>query len=126
VGTALAHCANPETRERYFDLYSPEIVFHGYDGVAPGLASVKQFYGALWSAFPDARVDVEEFIESGDKVVVRFAPTGTHLGIFNGIPATGRAFRMPGITILRFENGKCVERRSIADFMKLMAQIAPS
>jgi steroid delta-isomerase-like uncharacterized protein len=120
---AIAHFGNPATRDSYFDLYSEDIVLHGYEGVKPGLASVKQFYAGIWSAFPDAAVTIEDVIESGDKLAARFVMTGTHGGPFLGIPATGIAIRLPGITILRFDAGKCVERWSVADFMKVLTQI---
>lgn len=123
TGRALRHFADPATRESYFDLYSDTVVLHGYDGVEPGLESVKRFYAALWTAFPDAAVEVHDTIESGGKLVLRFTLTGTHLGVFQGIPATGKPIRMPGMTILRFEEGRCVERWSLADFLKLLGQI---
>lgn len=120
---ALADFADPASRSSYFDLYSPDIVLHGYDGVEPGLENVKRFYEGIWTAFPDARVEVEDLLEGGDKLVVRFTLTGTHGGPFNGIPATGKPIRLPGITILRFDGGKCVERWSVADFLKVLGQI---
>jgi hypothetical protein len=36
--------ADPKTRQDYFRLYSDDIVLHGYQGVEPGLESVKHFY----------------------------------------------------------------------------------
>lgn len=120
---ALSNFGNPATRQAYFDLYADNVVLQGYDGVAPGLENVKQFYAAIWSAFPDAAVELEDAFETGDRLACRFTMTGTHLGTFNGIPSTGKPIRLPGITILRFENGKCVERWSVADFLKLLGQI---
>lgn len=120
---ALTYFADPVMRERYFELYDAAVVLHGYAGVAPGLENVKQFYAGLWSAFPDARVNVEEVFTANEKVVCRFVMTGTHQGLFNGIPATGKSIALPGITILRFADGKCVERWSQADFLGLLGQI---
>src|SRR5437763_17057692 len=37
--TALTHFSDPATRERYFDLYDPSCVLHGYPGVEPGIAT---------------------------------------------------------------------------------------
>jgi steroid delta-isomerase-like uncharacterized protein len=120
---ALTHFADPAARERYFDLYDPAIVLHGYAGVEPGLANAKSFYAGIWSAFPDARVNIEDVFTAADKVVCRFVMTGTHQGNFNGIPATGKPIALSGISILRFANGKCVERWSQADFLGLLAQL---
>jgi steroid delta-isomerase-like uncharacterized protein len=120
---ALERFADPARREEYFNLYSDDIVLHGYQGVDPGLAGVRQFYAVLWAAFPDARVRVEDVLEAGDKLAVRFVMTATHQGPFLGVPATGRAVQLPGITILRFAGDKCVERWSTADFLAVLAQI---
>jgi predicted ester cyclase len=120
---ALLHFANPASREAYFQLYDPAVVLHGYDGVEPGLESLKKFYQGIWGAFPDARVEVEDVVEAGDKLAVRFTMTGTHQGDFNGVAATGAPFRLPGMTILRFAGGCCVERWSVADFLSLMRQL---
>lgn len=120
---AIENFGKLETREKYFDLYDDNAVLRGYAGVEPGLESIKQFYGQFWTAFPDAHITVEDLLESGDKVVCRFVVNATHGGNFMGVPATGNPVSLPGITILRFANGKCVERWSQADFLGTMVQI---
>ena len=107
----------------YLDLYDPGVVLHGYQGVEPGLEGVRRFYEAFWSAFPTSRITLEDVIPEGDEVACRFTLRATHGGEFNGIPATGREVTLPGITILRFAGGKCVERWSQADFLGLMQQL---
>jgi predicted ester cyclase len=124
---ALRHFADPATHDLYFDLYDPSIVLHGYQGVEPGIESVKQFYrAAIWGAFPDAKVQILDTIEdqTGSLLTCRFLLTGTHLGPFLGMPATGKPFEMNGMSILRFNaEAKCVERWSVADFLAVLMQI---
>ncbi len=115
--------ADPSTREQYFDLYADDVVLYGYDGVAPGLDGVKAFYKSMWDAFPDLAAIAEDYIEENDKVTVRFELTGTHQGPFLSVPATGSTIRVPGITILRFDQGKCVERWSQLNTLMLLIQI---
>src|SRR3712207_5495128 len=50
---AATHFSTPANRPAYFDLYDANIVLHGYQGVTPGIASVRHFYTAFWAAFPD-------------------------------------------------------------------------
>jgi steroid delta-isomerase-like uncharacterized protein len=120
---AIENFSNPENREKYFELYDDTIVLQGYAGVEPGLGSVKQFYQALWQAFPDSRLTIDDMFADGDKVVCRFAMSATHQGEFMQVPATGKRIILPGITILRFVDGKCVERWSQANFLSVLQQI---
>lgn len=123
VERALECFADPPRRDRYFELYSENVVLHGYNGVDPGLASVKNYYAGIWSVFPDARVIAEDWIETGDKVILRFTMVGTHTQPFLGVEATGLSARLPGMTILRFEDQKCVERWSLTDTLSLLVQL---
>ena len=107
----------------YLRLYAPTIRLVGYAGVEPGIDSVRVFYRALWEAFATPKIAVEDQIAVGDKVVCRFVMTARHTGAFQGLPATGRDIVLPGITILRFDDGRCVERWSQADFLGLMVQL---
>ena len=95
VESALVCFADPQRRERYFDVYSENVILHGYGGVEPGLDSVRRYYAGVWSVFPDARVIAEDLIEAGDKVILRFTMTGTHTQPFLGIKMTGRSVRIP-------------------------------
>lgn len=120
---ALENFNRPASREAYFDLYHPNCTLHGYAGVGPGLEGIKQFYAGIWTAFPDAKVVAHDWVIAGDKVVVRFTFKGTHQGELMGIPPTGKAFAVSGLTILRFANGQCVERWSQTDFLGILQQV---
>ncbi len=120
---AIAHFNDPPNRTRYLDLYAPDAVLHGYQGVEPGLASIRQFYEAFWAAFPDSHLTIDDVLTEGDKLACRFSLRATHQGELMGIPASGKPIQLPGITILRFREGKCVERWSQADFLGLLQQI---
>lgn len=109
--------------EGYLQLYAEDAVLHGYAGVGPGLPNIRGFYQAFFAAFPNATLRLEDLIPAGDTVTCRFTVSGTHQGPFQGLPATHRTFSVPGITILRFAGGKCVERWSQADFLLLMQQL---
>jgi predicted ester cyclase len=123
VEKALANFSDPLRRDQYFELYAPEIVLHGYGGVGPGIDSVKHYYYGFWDAIPDARVAADDIIEAPDKVVVRFSLTGTHRGRLLGIDGTGKTIQLTGMTILRFQEQRCVERWSVTDSLALAAQL---
>lgn len=107
----------------YLQLYDEGVILHGYAGVEPGLASVRRFYEGFWQAFPDSRLIFEDVFASGDRVACRFFVEGIHGGPFLGLEPTGREVRLPGITILRFQGNRCVERWSQADFLGLLVQL---
>ncbi|HBY97986.1 MAG: ester cyclase [Ardenticatenaceae bacterium] len=92
-------------------------------GLPPGLAGARLFYAGFAAAFPDAQLSFDDVISEGDKVAVRYYVAMTHQGEFQGIPPTGKHLTLPGITILRFGDGKVVERWNEADFMGLLQQM---
>ena len=49
-------------------------------GMEPTKEGVKQLFRMYRASFPDLRMDVEEVLPSGDKVVGRIRATGTHTG----------------------------------------------
>jgi len=120
---AIAQFNDPSQRTSYFDLYAAHAVLHGYSGVEPGIESIKSFYTAFWSAFPDASVTIDHLMAEGNQVACCFTITGTHRGEYLGIPATGREVSFTGITILRFVDGRCIERWSQADSVGLLQQL---
>jgi predicted ester cyclase len=120
---ALECFADPSGRDEYFRLYSDDIVLHGYQGVEPGLESVKRFYNSFWATFPDACVTVQELIEQGDTLVARYVITGTQHQAFMGVAAAGRRIELPGISVLHFRRGQCFERWACSDSLLLLSQI---
>ena len=105
-----------------------EIVVKDYVGHTPlgnlhGPQGAKDFENLLHTAFPDYTVRVEDQITEGDKVVTRWIGSGTHQGPFQGMPATGKAIEMEGLTIFRIVNGKLVEGWTIPDLVSLLQQI---
>ncbi len=120
---ALKCFADPQKREEYFRFYSDDILLHGYQGIEPGLESVKQFYYAFWKIFPDAQVIVQDLIGEGDTLVARYTITGTMEQAFMGVAATGQRIELPGISILHFRNGRCFERWTCSDSLVLLNQI---
>jgi predicted ester cyclase len=116
-------CWNAGDLSGYLQLYDEGVILHGYAGVEPGLASVRRFYEGFWQAFPGSRLVFEDVFASDDRVACRFVVEGVHAGPFLGLEPTGRKISLPGITILRFQRGRCVERWSQADFLSLLAQL---
>lgn len=88
-----------------------------------GREGAKQQILTFRTAFPDLHLTIDEMIETGDKVVMRWTATGTHLGELTGLAPTGARITTTGITIDRFQDGKTVESWSNWDTLGLMRQL---
>jgi steroid delta-isomerase-like uncharacterized protein len=109
--------------EGYLRLYDDGIQLHGYSPEPMGKAEVRAFYEAIFAAFSSPPLEFHEVLWDGDTATIRFTMGGTHVGEFMGVPATGKAIAVPGITILRFEGDRVIERWSQADMLGLLVQL---
>src|SRR5262245_36633385 len=76
------------------------------------------------SAFPDFEVEVLHTVIEGDRAVDHIASTGTHLGDFMGVPATGKPISTSAIVIsLLDEQGRIAERWQRFGAMQVLQQI---
>jgi steroid delta-isomerase-like uncharacterized protein len=107
------------------DLVADDFVEHqGGPGLPPTKEGTLEFFRMLLAAFPDMRMDVEDMIASGDKVVARVTATATHQGEFMGVAGTGSRVEVQLIDIMRFDDGGLVcEHWGVADLLTLLQQI---
>jgi len=107
------------------DLLAEDFVEHDEaPGLEPSKEGVKQFFRMYLAGFPDLRMDPQDVLASGDKVVARTRGTGTHQGEFMGMPATGRRVDVELIDIIRFEDdGLAHEHWGVFDALKMMQQL---
>jgi steroid delta-isomerase-like uncharacterized protein len=94
-------------------------------GMEPTKNGVKQLFHMYRASFPDLRMDVEEVLPSGDKVVGRIRATGTHTGeAFMGLPASGKSVDVQLIDITRFDDdGLAREHWGVFDALSMMQQL---
>lgn len=107
------------------ELLADDLVEHEETpGLAPTKDGVLEFFRMYTAAFPDLRMEPEDVLPSGDKVVARLSVTGTHEGEFLGIPATGRGIDVQVIDIVRFgDDGLAHEHWGVFDVMTMMQQL---
>lgn len=105
-----------------------EIVVNDYTendllpGQITGREGLKQRVIAFKEAFGQT-FKIEDLLVDGDKVVVRWTCSGTHVGEFKGMPATGKSFTFAGIEIHRLKEGKMVELWRVADELRQLRQL---
>lgn len=90
-------------------LFAPEFVDHSTPGQVAGPAGVRAYFRAVRSGFPDLQVVLEHMIAEEDYVVVRTVWRGTHLGSYEGVPATGCSVSRTLMQIFRLDAGLIVE-----------------
>ncbi len=74
-------------------------------------------------ALPDLRLDVDHILAEDDLVAFRVIIRGTHLGLLQGVTATGKAITITATDIVRFANGKIVEHWGNMDELGLLRQL---
>jgi steroid delta-isomerase-like uncharacterized protein len=104
------------------DVHTPDFVLHSLTGDMK-LKDYMALVDMILNAFPDFKYYPEDIIAEGDKVVVRYILTGTHLGDFSGVPASGKRIKNEGIAILRIKDSKVSEAWMAADSLNIMQQI---
>ena len=90
-------------------IFSVDVVFHYPLGELNGLDAVRQYIGAVRTAFPDIRFTIEDLFAEEDRVACRWTLRGTQTGEFRGNPPSGKQVEVPGNTIFRFSEGKIEE-----------------
>lgn len=74
--------------------------------------------------FPDFRADVLRVWSTPEAVFTRVAYTGTHLGDFSFMPASGRAVRSTGLDVFEFdEQGRVLQHWHETDHWDLFEQL---
>jgi steroid delta-isomerase-like uncharacterized protein len=106
------------------EFYSPDLADYG-DPQSPqtNLEHYRTRINSLMAAFPDLRVEYQDFTCEADRVFSRYTLSGTHQGEFAEIPATGKRVRVSGMDMLRFKDGKVVEHWTQLDMLGFMQQL---
>jgi predicted ester cyclase len=106
---AFAGFNDHDDHDAFFDNYHPDVVLHGYPAGLQGHDGLRAFHEALWEAFPDVRLTVEDLVVESDRAALRYRLQGTHGGPYLGVAPTGLRFDVEGLTLLRVAEGRVVE-----------------
>lgn len=101
---------NQRRVETVHELLTADSYGHTHSGSLRGQDEfVQQVHAPFLDAFPDLHLTVEDTVAEKDRVVVRWRVQGTHKGSGLGLIPTQRRVSFPGMTWLRFGNGKILE-----------------
>ena len=69
-----------------------------------GIDGVRSYYTELINALPDLSIDVKSRHVADEAIIVEVIISGTHLGAWRGLPATGRKIEFPLCGIYTFDD----------------------
>ena len=103
---------------QFINRTAPEGIDNGPGGM------IYTFNQILRPAFPDLKVTIYEQLAEGDLVTTRKTITGTHDGIFMGVPPTGKKITIHVIDIVRVVNGQYYEHWGLNTLSNVLNQLA--
>ena len=106
------------------ELFSPNFVNHSpAEGVSSDLEGFKKYVSMLHAGFSDFSLTIEDMIVEKDRGAARMRFRGVHTGDYMGVPPTKKQVDTTIISILRFDNGKFVERWSVTNRLEIARQL---
>jgi ketosteroid isomerase-like protein len=104
------------------EIFAPRFLFHTIlhaeatpQTVESDPESEKAAYASLKAALGDWDCTIEDILAEGDRVMVRWSSRGRHVGLWNGLPPTGKPITNSRINIFRIANNRIVEVWDITD-----------
>ncbi len=88
-----------------------------------GRQEIANYLAEVRTGFPDFKIEIKRRIGDGDEVAVEWTCTGTHNGVYQSIPATGRRVTISGVSLNRIQGNKIVEERAYFDRLALLQQL---
>jgi predicted ester cyclase len=92
-------------------------------GQKPGFAGVRESFTMFRKGFPDLTMTPNALVAEGDWVCARLTLTGTQKGEWMGMKASGKKFTIQGFDLVRWQNGRAVERYGTFDNAAMMMQL---
>jgi steroid delta-isomerase-like uncharacterized protein len=106
------------------ELCDPGLVDHNpAPGHEPTLAGFKQKVADFKAAFPDIAEELHDIVAGGGTVATRWVVTGSQQQELMGIPATGRAIRVEGMSFYRLEHGRVTDIWTQFDGIAMLQQL---
>jgi steroid delta-isomerase-like uncharacterized protein len=97
-------------------IVAEDLAFRGSLGATlVGREAFKGYVLSIQAAFPDWHNRIDEMLSVGDRVVTRMTWTGTHLGRFGEVDATGSSVEYVGAAFFRVSDGLILEAWVVGD-----------
>jgi limonene-1,2-epoxide hydrolase len=111
---------NKDTMGRLDEFYAPDVLFRDPVSEIRGIAGIRAYYSRMYENVLSIRFDFDKEVGQGDEV---FAPWVMHLR-HKSIEG-GREIVVPGVSHIRFANGKAVYHRDYFDMGAFIYEHVP-
>ncbi|MCB0474577.1 MAG: ester cyclase [Flavobacteriaceae bacterium] len=88
-----------------------------------GIEDFKNYYQNYLTGFSDITFTIKDVFGQGDKIVKHWNFKGKNTGEFFGMPATGRAVDIDGVTLVKMKDGKIAQEQDFMDSTVFMQQL---
>jgi len=103
--------------------FTKDVVMHASPSDVVGIDSARAYYANYLTGFSNVTFTIKDVFGQGEKLVKHWNFSGTHTGLFFGIPATGKKVNIDGVTLVRMSNGKIAEERDFFDNLEFSQQL---
>jgi len=81
-------------------------------------------YRNVWDGFPNLKRDITRWTFGDNSAVIEVTVSGSHEGLFRGLPASGREISLRGIAHFQFDSEGRIEKETVYyDSLTLMRQL---
>ena len=109
------------------DVRAPDFVAFAPESLEPDPLRSEawaEFLAGFVEGFPDLRLTIEDSVGEGELVAQRIHFEGTHTGVFQGLPPTGRKVSFEGLELNRHgADGRVLEHWFQLDALSLLQQL---
>ena len=120
----FAEAVNKGNFDLFREAVAPECLDHDpAPGQGRGPEGYRKFFSAMREAFPDLSVAPDTMVADEESLAFAYTMTGTHQGVLMGIAPTGKKMSIRGVAILKFRDGKMVERWGSSDQLGMLQQL---
>ena len=94
------------------EILSPDFVIHNPilpEVLRNGPEGAKKYASAIITAVPNRKLEQNDILTEGDKVMIRWTNSGTNTGPLFGNPPTGNVYVATGFDLFLISNGKIKE-----------------
>ena len=94
--------------DKLADIFTEDIVYDdvAINSVTVGHAKLKELFETIYASMPDYTVTLVSAVADEDRGGAEFIMSGTHVGDFPKLPATGKSFSLRAAAAMRFSNGR--------------------